>query len=165
MEEWDTAEIEVDQAQTWSATFNWNLGVIIWKLREGHNWNLGQPNSHLRVFQCNVVACRPNSHYKNPDNKSDDSENLTAFKQLVLAGKKFWAPHFCNPGSANPIWENPSKTQTYAYTNWTLEYLPMELVVKVDKRRVGNLKEGEVVWLVDDFFKRLECKLDWTNKV
>ena len=46
------------------------------------------------------------------------------------------------------------------WKRWTREYLPQwNQRSKWSKEHVRNLKEGELVWLVDDFVKRCEYKL------
>ena len=53
--------------------------------------------------------------------------------------------------------------QAYAdmiWRSWTLEYLPQRNQrSKWSKEHVRNLKEGEVVWLLDDSLKHCEYKL------
>ena len=46
------------------------------------------------------------------------------------------------------------------WKRWTREYLPpWNQSSKWSKEHVRNLKDGELVWIVDDSVKRCECKL------
>ena len=59
--------------------------------------------------------------------------------------------------------------QAYAgmiWKRWTREYLPQwNQRSKWSKEHVRNLKERELVWMVDDSVKRCEYKMGRVNKV
>ena len=97
---------------------------------------------------------------------SDDPEDLTALTpNQFLIGRENRSSHFlpCSERYHN-LRKSFETNQAYAdmicWRRWTREYLSQwNQRSKWSKEHVRNLKEGELVWLVDDSVKRCEYKL------
>ena len=96
---------------------------------------------------------------------SDDPEDLTALTPnlLLLGRENASAPFMSSSERYNDLRKSFETAQSFAdmiWKRWTREYLPQwNQRSKWSKEHVRNLKEGELVWLVDDSVKRCEYKL------
>ena len=96
---------------------------------------------------------------------SDDPEDLTALTpNHFLLGRENASANFMPSSERYHNLRNSFETnQAYVdmiWKRWTREYLPQwNQRSKLSKEHVRNLKEGELVWLVDDSVKRCEYKL------
>ena len=96
---------------------------------------------------------------------SDDPEDLTALTpNNFLLGQENTSAKFMPSSECYHNLRKSFKTaQAYAdmiWKRWTREYLPQwNQRSKWSKEHVRNLKEGEIVWLVDDSVKRCDYKL------
>ena len=90
---------------------------------------------------------------------SDDSEDLTALKpnHFLLGREKVSAPFVPSSERYHDLRKICKTLQSYAdmiWKRWTRKYLPQKNQrSKWSKEHVRNLKEGELVWLVDDSVK------------
>ena len=102
---------------------------------------------------------------------SDDPEDLTALtpNHFLLRQENASASFMPCSERYNELRKSFKTTQAYAdmiWKRWTREYLPQwNQRSKWWKEHVRNLREGELVWLVDDFVKRCECKLGRIIKI
>ena len=93
---------------------------------------------------------------------SDDPEDLTALtpNHFLLARENGSAPFMLSSERYHDLRKSFKTAQAYAdmiWKRWTREYLPQwNQRSKWSKKHVRNLKEGELVWLVDDPVKRCE---------
>ena len=169
MNEWDKAKIESNLAQkkiVWKFNtpgaphFGGIWERLVQSCKKSHDCNLGQPKPHRRGTQQNNVSCRENSQRKTPD----DPEDLTAFTpNHFLLGRENTSASFM-PSSERYHDLRKSFKTAQAYVNmiwkrWTREYLPEWNQRSKWSKEMQNLKEGELVWLVDDSAKRCEYKL------
>ena len=96
---------------------------------------------------------------------SDDPEDLTALtpNHFLLGRENASAPFKPSSERYHDLRKSFKTAQAYAemiWKRWTREYLPQwNQRSKWSKEHVRNLKEGELVWLVDDSVKRCEYKL------
>ena len=96
---------------------------------------------------------------------SDDPEDLTALtpNHFLLGRESASAPFLPSSERYHDLRKSFKAAQAYAdmvWKRWTREYLPQwNQRSKWSKEHVRNLKEGELVWLVDDSVKRCEHKL------
>ena len=96
---------------------------------------------------------------------SDDPEDLTALtpNHFLLGRESASAPFMPSSERYHDLKKSFKTAQAYAdmiWKRWTREYLPQwNQRSKWSKEHVRNLKEGELVWLVDDSVKRCEYKL------
>ena len=96
---------------------------------------------------------------------SDDPEDLTALtpNHFLLGRENASAPFMPSSERYHDLRKSFKTAQAYAdmiWKRWTREYLPQwNQRSKWSKEHVRNLKEGELVWLVDDSVKRCEYKL------
>ena len=134
-------------------------------MQEGHDCNLGQQKPHRRGTQHNNLSCRADSQRKTLTAVSDDPEDLTALtpNHFLLGRENASAPFMPSSERYHDLRKSFKTAQTYADMIWkrrTREYLPQwNQRSKWSKEHVRNLKEGELVWLVDDSVKRCENKL------
>ena len=104
---------------------------------------------------------------------SDDPEDLRA-----LTPNHFWlgrenasaAPFMPSSERYHDLRKSFKTAQAYAdmmiLERWTREYLPhLNQRSKWSKEHVRNLKEGELVWLVDDSVKRCEYRLGRISEI
>ena len=96
---------------------------------------------------------------------SDDPEDMTALtpNQFLLGRENASAPFMPSIERYHDLRESFKQAQAYVdiiWKRWTREYLPQwNQRSKCSKEHVRNLKEGELVWLVDDSVERCEYKL------
>ena len=96
---------------------------------------------------------------------SDDPEDLTAFTpdHFLLGRENASAPFMPSSECHRDLKKSFKTAQAYAdmiWKRWTREYLQQwNQRSKLSKEHVRNLKEGELVWLVDDTVKHCEYKL------
>ena len=96
---------------------------------------------------------------------SDDSEDLTALtpNHFLLDRESASAPFMPCSERYYDLRKSFKTAQAYAdmiWKRWTREYLPQwNQRSKWSKENVRNLKQGELVWLIDDAVKRCEYKL------
>ena len=96
---------------------------------------------------------------------SDDPEDLTALtpNHFSLGRENASAPFMPFSERYHDLGKSFKTAQAYAdmiWKRWTREYLPQwNQRSKWSKEHVRNLKEGELVWLVDDAVKPCEYKL------
>ena len=96
---------------------------------------------------------------------SDDLEDLTALtpNHFLLGRDNASAPFMPSSERYHNLRKSFKTAQAYAdmiWKRWTHEYLPQwNHKSRWSKEHVRNLKEGELVWLVDDSLKRCEYKL------
>ena len=96
---------------------------------------------------------------------SDDPEDLTAPtpNHFLLGRESANAPFMLSSERYHDLRKSFKTAQAYAdmiWKRWTREYLPQWYQrSKWSKEHVRNLKEGELVWLVDDSVKRCKYKL------
>ena len=96
---------------------------------------------------------------------SDDPEDLTALtpNHFLLGRENASAPFMPSSERYHNLRKSFKTAQAYAdmiWKRWTPEYLPQwNQRSKWSKEHVRNLKEGELVWLVDDSTKRCGYKL------
>ena len=96
---------------------------------------------------------------------SDDPEDLTALtpNHFSLRRENASAPFMPSSERYHDLRKSFKTVQAYAdmiWKSWTREYLPQwNQRLKWSKEHVRNLKEGELVWLVDDSVKRCEYKI------
>ena len=100
----------------------------------------------------------------------DDPEDLTALTPIhfLLGRENAIAPFMPSNERYHDLRKSFKTAQAYTdmiWKRWTREHLPQcNQRLKWSKEHVQNLKEGELVWLVDDSVKRCEYKLQtWTN--
>ena len=142
-----------------SSSLWWNLGKTGSKLQECHDCSIGQPKPHRRGTQHDDVSCRALTAV------SDDPEDLTALtpNHFLLGRENASAPFMPSSERYHNLRKSFKTAQAYAdmiCKRWIREYLPQwNQRSKWSKEHVRNLKEGELVWLVDDSVKRCEYKL------
>ena len=96
---------------------------------------------------------------------SDDPEDLTALtpNHFLLGRENASEPFMPSSERYHDLRKSFKTAQAYSdmmWKRWTREYLPQwNQRSKWSKELVRNLKEGELVWLVDDSVKRWEYKL------
>ena len=96
---------------------------------------------------------------------SDDPEDLTALtpNHFLLGRESASAPFMPCSERYYDLRKSFKTAQAYAdmiWKRWTREYLPQwNQRSKWSKENVRNLKQGELVWLLDDAVKRCEYKL------
>ena len=96
---------------------------------------------------------------------SDDPEDLTALttNHFLLGRENASAPFMLSSEHYHDLRKSFKTAQAYAdmiWKRWTREYLPRwNQRSNWSKELVRHLKEGELVWLVDDYVKRCEYKL------
>ena len=96
---------------------------------------------------------------------SDDPEDLTALtpNHLLLGQENASAPFMPSSERYHDLRKSFKTAQAHAdmiWKRWTREYLPQwNQRSKWSKEHVRNLKEGELVWLVDYSVKRCKYKL------
>ena len=96
---------------------------------------------------------------------SDDPEDLTALtaNHFLFGRENAKAPFMPSSERHQDLRKSFKTARAYAdmiWKRWTREYLPQwNQRSKWSKEHVRNLKEGELVWLVDDSVKRCEYKL------
>ena len=173
MNEWDKAQIENDLAQK----------RIVWKFNPpgaphfGGIWerlvqsckkvmiaildNRSLTDEVLSTTMCVVeqtLNARPLTAV------SDDPEDLTALtpNHFLLGRENASAPFMPSSERYHDLRKSFKTAQANAemiWKRWTREYLPQwNQRSKWSKENVRNLKEGELVWLVDDSVKRCEYK-------
>ena len=97
---------------------------------------------------------------------SDDPEDLTALtpNHFLLGQENASAPFTPSSERYHDLKKSFKTAQAYAdmiWKRWTREYLPQwNQRSKWSKELVRNLKEGELVWLVEYSVKRCETNLD-----
>ena len=102
---------------------------------------------------------------------SGDPEDLTALtpNPFLLGRENASAPFMPSSERYHDLRKSFKTAQAYAdmiWKRWTQEYLPQwNQRSKWSKEHVRNLKEGELVWIVDDSFKRCEYKLGWIIEI
>ena len=174
MNEWDKAKIESDLAQK----------KIVWKFNPpgaphfGGIWerlvqsckkvmiaildNRSLTDEVLSTTMCLVeqtLNARPLTAV------SDDPEDLTALtpNHFLLGRENASAPFMPSSERYHNLRKSFKTAQAYAeiiWKRWTRENLPQwNQRSKWSKEHVRNLKEGELVWLVDDSVKGCEYKL------
>ena len=95
---------------------------------------------------------------------SDDPEYLTALtsNHFLLGGENASEPFMPSSERYHDLRKSFKTAEAYAdmiWKRWTREYLPpWNQRSKWSKEHVRNLKEGKLVWLVDDSVKRCEYK-------
>ena len=148
-----------------SSSLWWNLGKTGSKLQEGHGCNLGQQKPNRRGTQHNNVLLEQTLNARPLTAVSDDPEDLTALtpNHFLLGQENASAPFMPSSERYHALKKSFKTAQAYAdmiWKRWTREYLPQwNKRSKWSKEHVRNLKEGELVWLVDDSVKRCEYKL------
>ena len=174
MDEWDKAKIESDLAQK----------KIVWKFNPpgaphfGGIWerlvqsckkvmiaildNRSLTDEVLSTTMCLVeqtLNARPLTAV------SDDPEDLTALtpNHFLLGRENASAPFMPSSERYHDLRKSFKTAQAYAdmiWKRWTREYLPQwNQRSKWSKEHVRNLKEGELVWMVDESVKRCEYKM------
>ena len=174
MDEWDKAKIEIDLAQK----------KIVWKFNPpgaphfGGIWerlvqsckkvmiaildNRSLTDEVLSTTMCLVeqtLNARPLTAV------SDDPEDLTALtpNHFLLGRENASAPFMPSSERYHDLRKSFKTAQAYAdmiWKRWTREYLPQwNQRSKWSKKHVRNLKEGELVWMVDESVKRCEYKM------
>ena len=171
MNEWGKAKIKSDLAQkkiVWilnppgAPHFWWNLGKTGSRMQEGHDCIFGQPKPHRRGAELNNVSCREDSQRKTPN-----SSKLrpwwfdgTHTKSFLARTRELSAPIMPSSERYHHLRKLFKTTQAYAditWKRWSREYLPQwNQRLKWSKEHVRKPKEGELVWLVDDYVKRCE---------
>ena len=102
---------------------------------------------------------------------SDDPEDLTALtsNHFLLGQESASAPFMPSSERYHDLIKSSKTAQAYAdmiWKRWTLEYLPQwNQRSKWSKEHLRNLKERELVWMVDDSVKRCEQKMGRFIKV
>ena len=174
MNEWDKAKIEIDLAQK----------KIVWKFNPPGAPHFGGIWERL-VQSCNKVMLAI-LHNRSLAEKvlittmclleqtlnarpltalSNDPEDLTALtpNHFLLGRANASAPFIPSSERYLDLKKSSKTAQAHAdmiWKRWTREYLPQwNQRSKWSKEHVRNLKEGELVWLVDDSVKRCEYKL------
>ena len=106
-----------------------------------------------------TLNARPLTAVKN------DPEDLTALtpNHILLGRENASSPFMPSSERYSDLRKFFKSAQAYAnmiWKRWTREYLPQwNQRSKWSKEHVQNLKEGELVWLIDDSVKRCEYKL------
>ena len=174
MNEWDKAKIESDLAQK----------KIVWKFNPpgaphfGGIWErlvqsckkvmiaiLDNRSLTDEVFSTTMCLVEQTLNARPLTAVSDDPEDLTALtpNHFLLGRENASAPFMPSSERYHDLRRSFKTAQAYAdmiWKRWTREYLPQwNQRSKWSKEHVRNLKEGELVWLVDDSVKRYEYKL------
>ena len=175
MDEWDKAKIESDLAHR----------KIVWKFnppgapRFGGIWerlvqsckkvmiaildNRSLTYEVLSITKClaeQTLNARPLTAV------SDDPEDLIALthNHFLLRRESASAPFMPSSERYHDLRKSFKSAQAYAdmiWERWTREYLP-QWNQRSNRSNVRNLKERELVWMVDDSVKRCEYK-KWTS--
>ena len=150
-----------------SSSLWWKLGKTGSKLPEGQDCNLGQSKLHWWGTQHLNVSYGTNTQRKTPDSSkwrrwrfdSTHAKSIlarTRERECTIHVIQWTLPW---PGSV-PV------NATMLWKRWTREYLPQwNQRSNWSKEHVRNLKEGELVWLVDDSVKRCQYKLVRINEI
>ena len=141
---------------SWSPTLWWNLGKTGSQKQEDHDCNLGQPTITDEVLSTTMCLVEQTLNARPLTALSDDPEDLTALtpNHFLLGRENASAPFMPSSERYHNLRKSFKMAQAYAvmiWKRWTREYLQQwKQRSKWSKEHARNLKEGELVWLVDD---------------